>query len=175
MLNRKSQNFPADERKRLISDKSILHPRFFAIEDDTSYTEYEQSQIMSIASLASVAINNAALLEMSSTDMMTHLKLKYYFFNILTEAIDFAFLKNQNLAVLMFDIDFFKKFNDTYGHECGDFVLISVANLIKKSLRESDVASRYGGEEFTILLPDTGKTELKKLPTRETSSGKRFY
>ena len=109
----------------------ILQERI-AIEDDTSYTEYEQSQIMSIASLASVAINNAALLEMSSTDMMTHLKLKYYFFNILTEAIDSAFLKNENLSVLMFDIDFFKKFNDTYGHECGDFVLITVANLIKK-------------------------------------------
>ena len=148
----------------------LLLQERIAIEDDTSYTEYEQSQIMSIASLASVAINNAALLEMSSTDMMTHLKLKYYFFNILTEAIDFAFLKNQNLAVLMFDIDFFKKFNDTYGHECGDFVLISVANLIKKSLRESDVASRYGGEEFTILLPDTGKTEAILVAERIRST-----
>ena len=115
--------------------------------------------MMSIASLASVAINNAALLEISSTDMMTHLKLKYYFFNILTEAIDSAFLKNQNLAVLMFDIDFFKKFNDTYGHECGDFVLISVADLIKRNLRESDVASRYGGEEFIIAFPDCTEEE----------------
>ena len=148
----------------------LLLQERIAIEDDTSYTEYEQSQIMSIASLASVAINNAALLEMSSTDMMTHLKLKYYFFNILTEAIDFAYMKNQNLAVLMFDIDFFKKFNDTYGHECGDFVLISVANLIKKSLRESDVASRYGGEEFTILLPDTGKTEAILVAERIRST-----
>ena len=57
----------------------------------------------------------------------------------------------------MFDIDFFKKFNDTYGHECGDFVLISVADIIKKSLRDVDVASRYGGEEFTVLLCDTDK------------------
>ncbi len=147
----------------------ILQERI-AIEDDTSYTEYEQSQIMSIASLASVAINNAALLEMSSTDMMTHLKLKYYFFNILTEAIDSAFLKNENLSVLMFDIDFFKKFNDTYGHECGDFVLITVANLIKKSLRETDVASRYGGEEFTVLLPDTGKDEAILVAERIRST-----
>lgn len=147
----------------------ILQERI-AIEDDTTYTEYEQNQIMSIASLASVAINNAALLEMSSTDMMTHLKLKYYFFNILTEAIDSAFLKNENLAVLMFDIDFFKKFNDTYGHECGDFVLITVANLIKKSLRESDVASRYGGEEFTVLLPDTGKDEAILVAERIRST-----
>lgn len=136
----------------------ILQERI-AIEDDTSYTEYEQNQIMSIASLASVAINNAALLERSSTDMMTHLKLKYYFFNVLSDAIDSAFLTNQQVAVLMFDIDFFKKFNDTYGHECGDFVLINVANIIKSSLRDTDMASRYGGEEFTVLLDKTGKDD----------------
>lgn len=136
----------------------ILQERI-AIDDDTSYTEYEQNQIMSIASLASVAINNAALLERSSTDMMTHLKLKYYFFNVLSDAIDSAFLTNQQVAVLMFDIDFFKKFNDTYGHECGDFVLINVANIIKSSLRDTDMASRYGGEEFTVLLDKTGKDD----------------
>ncbi len=136
----------------------VLQERI-AIEDDTKYTDYEKEMIMSIASLASVAINNAVLVEESSTDMMTHLKLKFYFFNVLTQSIDAAFLNNQNLAVLMFDIDFFKKFNDTYGHECGDFVLISVADIIRKNLRETDVASRYGGEEFTVLLNDTGKDE----------------
>ena len=143
-------------QKNHLNGMLILQERI-VIEEDTSYTDYEQSQIMSIASLASVAINNAALMEMSSTDMMTHLKLNYYFFNYLTEAIDSAFLKKENIAVLMFDIDFFKKFNDTYGHECGDFVLISVADIIKKSLRDVDVASRYGGEEFTVLLCDTDK------------------
>lgn len=143
----------------------ILQERI-AIEDDTSYTEYEQNQIMSIASLASVAINNAALVEKSSTDMMTHLKLKYFFFNALSDQIDTAFLNNKNLAVLMFDIDFFKKFNDTYGHECGDFVLITVADIIKKSLRDSDMASRYGGEEFTVLLSNTGTNEAMLVAER---------
>ena len=143
----------------------ILQERI-AIEDDTSYTEYEQNQIMSIGSLASVAINNAALLERSSTDMMTHLKLKYYFYNVLAGAIDSAILRKGNLAVLMFDIDFFKKFNDTYGHECGDFVLINVANIIKSNLRDSDMASRYGGEEFTVLLNKTGKDEALLVAER---------
>lgn len=137
-----------------------------AIEDDTSYTDYEKEQIMSIAKLAALAINNAALMEMSSTDMMTRLKLKYYFFNILTESIDTAFLQGKNNAVLMLDIDFFKKFNDNYGHECGDFVLISVANLIKNNLRDSDVACRYGGEEFTVLLNNTAKTEALLVAER---------
>ena len=156
-------------QKNHLNGMLILQERI-AIEDESSYSEYEQNQIMSIASLASVAINNAALLEMSSTDMMTHLKLKYYFFNILTEAIDAAFLNKQNIAVLMFDIDFFKKFNDTYGHECGDFVLISVADLVRKNLRDSDVASRYGGEEFTALLMDAGKDEAMVVAERIRST-----
>jgi len=156
-------------QKNHLNGMLVLQERI-AIDDDTAYTEYERDQIMSIASLASVAINNAALLEMSSTDMMTHLKLKYYFFNVLTEAIDSAFLTNKNIAVLMFDIDFFKKFNDTYGHECGDFVLINVADLIKRSLRETDVASRYGGEEFTVLLADSGKDEAMLVAERIRST-----
>ena len=156
-------------QKNHLNGMLVLQERI-AIEDDASYSDYEINQIMSIASLASVAINNASLLEMSSTDMMTHLKLKYYFFNLLTEAIDAAFLNNQHIAVIMFDIDFFKKFNDTYGHECGDFVLKSVADLIRKNLRESDVASRYGGEEFTALLIDAGKEEAMAVAERIRST-----
>ena len=156
---------PLVEKTNHLSGILILQERI-AIEEETTYTEYEQNMIMSIASLATVAINNASLMEMSSTDMMTHLRLKYFFFNQLTEAIDKAFEQNENIAVLMFDIDFFKKFNDTYGHECGDFVLISVANLIKTSLRETDIASRYGGEEFTVLLRKGKKNEAMKVAER---------
>ncbi|MBO4532532.1 MAG: sensor domain-containing diguanylate cyclase [Treponema sp.] len=156
---------PLIEKANHLSGILILQERI-AIEDETTYTEYEQNMIMSIASLATVAINNASLMEMSSTDMMTHLRLKYFFFNQLTEAIDKAFEQNENIAVLMFDIDFFKKFNDTYGHECGDFVLITVANIIKSSLRETDIASRYGGEEFTVLLRKGNKTEALKVAER---------
>ena len=156
---------PLVEKTNHLSGILILQERI-AIEEETTYTEYEQNMIMSIASLATVAINNASLMEMSSTDMMTHLRLKYFFFNQLTEAIDKAFELNENIAVLMFDIDFFKKFNDTYGHECGDFVLITVANIIKSSLRESDIASRYGGEEFTVLLRKGNKDEAMKVAER---------
>ena len=156
---------PLVEKTNHLSGILILQERI-AIEEETTYTEYEQNMIMSIASLATVAINNASLLEMSSTDMMTHLRLKYFFFNQLTEAIDKAFETEENIAVLMFDIDFFKKFNDTYGHECGDFVLISVANIIKSSLRETDIASRYGGEEFTVLLRKGNQEEAMKVAER---------
>lgn len=122
------------------------------IDADCFYDEYESKQIFTIASLAAIAVNNAYLVERSSTDMMTHLKLKYYFFSVLTDKLDSAISSGKNLCVMMIDIDSFKKFNDTYGHACGDFVLQQVAEIITKSIRTDDMASRYGGEEFTVLL-----------------------
>ena len=130
------------------------------------FTDYEKEQIFSIASLAAVAVNNASLLELSSTDMMTHLKLKYYFFNVLTDKLDAALAHDHSLCVLMFDIDFFKKFNDTYGHACGDYVLQQVAKIIKTSIRSQDMASRYGGEEFTVMLSNTSKEEALTVSER---------
>lgn len=134
--------------------------------EDSNYTDYEKDQIQNIASLGAIAINNAALIERSSTDMMTQLKLKYYFFNVLTEKLDTALTQKQPLSVLMFDIDFFKHFNDTYGHECGDYVLKSVAHIIKSNMREEDLASRYGGEEFTAMLFNTKKDDAVQIADR---------
>ncbi len=120
--------------------------------DDLSYSDYEKKQIAMLANLGAIAVNNASLVEISSTDMMTHLKYKYYFYNILSDRMESTLNSNGILSVVMFDIDFFKKVNDTYGHNCGDYILASVASIIKKSIRGKDLAARYGGEEFTLLL-----------------------
>lgn len=132
----------------------------------TDYSEYDVSQIITIASLVSMAINNATLLERSSTDMMTHLKLKYFFFNVLSDKLDQSIASNLEVGVIMFDIDHFKSFNDTYGHACGDYVLILVSKIIKSSIRQQDVASRYGGEEFTVMLPNTDKDNALAVAER---------
>ena len=142
--------------------------------DDASYSDYEKEQVSVIASLASVAINNAALLERSSTDMMTHLKLKYFFYNVLTDKLDQALAGEKNLSVIMFDIDFFKRFNDTYGHACGDYVLQTVAKIIKSSIRDKDMASRYGGEEFTVLLNETNTEDAMIVAERIRSKVEQF-
>lgn len=153
--------------KNRVNGLLVLGERFASgAEDGAVYDEYDKHQISIIASLAAVAINNASLLELSSTDMMTHLKLKYYFFNVLTDKLDSAIMQDVHLSVLMFDIDFFKKFNDTYGHACGDYVLQQVASLIKGSIRSQDLASRYGGEEFTVLLSDTNKKDAVFIADR---------
>ena len=70
------------------------------------------------------------------------------------------------IGILMFDIDFFKKFNDNYGHACGDYVLQTVASLIKESLRGDDMASRYGGEEFTVMLSNADREKSMKVAER---------
>ena len=134
--------------------------------DGTAFNDYDIKQILNIASLASMAINNAALLERSSTDMMTRLKLKYYFFNQLTDKLDLANAQGLPMGVIMFDIDHFKSFNDTYGHACGDYVLTTVAKIIKSSIRAQDMASRYGGEEFTVMLPNTLKEDALQVAER---------
>lgn len=63
--------------------------------------------------------------------------------------------KNRKFSLIMFDLDHFKKINDTYGHIIGDFVLFEVCRVIEKRLRDYDVFARIGGEEFIILLPNT--------------------
>lgn len=62
-----------------------------------------------------------------------------------------------NLSLFMMDIDYFKKVNDTYGHKAGDAVLIMLAEIFRKTLREVDIVGRIGGEEFAVLLPETDK------------------
>lgn len=136
------------------------------LSEESGYSDYEKEQITGIASLAAIAINNAALVERSSTDMMTHLKLKYFFFNVLTDKLDAALSNDKNVSVIMFDIDFFKRFNDTYGHACGDYVLQTVAKVIKSSVRSQDLAARYGGEEFTVLLNETRKEDAMTVADR---------
>ncbi len=136
------------------------------LSENNGYTDYEKEQIAGIASLAAIAINNAALVERSSTDMMTHLKLKYFFYNTLTDKLDSALANGTNLSIIMFDIDFFKRFNDTYGHACGDYVLQTVARIIKSGIRAKDMAARYGGEEFTVLLNDTNSEDAMTVADR---------
>ncbi|MBR1912815.1 MAG: GGDEF domain-containing protein [Treponema sp.] len=130
------------------------------------FSAYDKKQIADIASIAAITVNNASLLEISSTDMTTHLKFKYYFFNVLSDRLEEALASDVPLSVLMFDIDFFKAVNDSFGHACGDYILEKVAYIIKKSIRSRDLASRYGGEEFTIMLNKTTAENAVKVAER---------
>lgn len=111
--------------------------------------------ILGIASFASIAVHNAFLFEMTTTDMMTRLKMKHFFQSSLIDEQEKANQSGNPLSLIMIDIDHFKHLNDTYGHICGDQVLKEVAHTIQASIRHRDIAARYGGEEFVVLLPET--------------------
>ena len=108
-----------------------------------------------LASHASTALSKAKLYEKSITDGLTKLFIHVYFQNKLEEEIKRANRYHTKLSLLMLDIDHFKKFNDTYGHQQGDNILVNTAALIKDSIRDVDVACRYGGEEFSVIMPET--------------------
>jgi two-component system, cell cycle response regulator len=123
--------------------------------EGAEFSDYEREYVLNIAILAAGAINNAFLFEMTTTDMMTKLKMKHYFFSVLQEKMEASVLENKPLSVVMMDIDNFKTFNDTYGHSCGDVVLKETAVTLQEHVRAGDLAARYGGEEFCLLLSNT--------------------
>jgi diguanylate cyclase (GGDEF)-like protein len=100
---------------------------------------------------------------LSRTDPLTGLNNRRH----LDEILDYEFRRAQRydhgLALMVLDLDHFKKINDTYGHLGGDAVLRSLGILLRTHLRETDIAGRYGGEEFVIVLPETGLDAAKKV------------
>jgi diguanylate cyclase (GGDEF)-like protein len=120
------------------------------------FTERDVKLVEAMASTAAMAIKNSKLYEMAITDGMTKLYIHRYFQARLEDELVRARRYNNVLSLIMFDIDHFKNFNDTYGHQQGDVVIIETARILKSTLRQGiDVACRYGGEEFTVILPET--------------------
>ena len=99
--------------------------------------------------------------KLSNTDPLTKIYNRSKFFDELEREIDRLRRYKNSFSVLMADIDFFKKVNDVYGHQTGDSVLVSVVEEFKKNIRKPDIMSRYGGEEFIILLPSTNLDNAK--------------
>ncbi len=109
---------------------------------------------------------NRQLLEMANRDGLTGLYNHRYFQETLFKDFQRAVRYKESLSCIMFDIDHFKKFNDTYGHQTGDVVLKTLGGLIKELMRDSDLAARYGGEEFTLILYHTANYDAVMIAER---------
>jgi len=131
--------------------------------DGVPFSQEDAAFFHTLGSQIAVAINNAQLYAMAVTDGLTDLYVRRYFDLRMEEEFDQARRYNRCFALLMFDIDHFKKFNDTHGHQTGDMVLRQFAALLKENTRKSDICCRYGGEEMAIILPETALNEAALL------------
>jgi diguanylate cyclase (GGDEF)-like protein len=116
-------------------------------------------QLVQLTGMAIATLNLRTKLENQSIrDSLTGLFNRHFMQISLERELARAARRGQTLAVFMLDLDHFKKFNDTFGHAAGDMVLKAVAEIFRSNIRTEDIACRYGGEEFTIMLPDISHT-----------------
>ncbi|HEX8524020.1 MAG TPA: diguanylate cyclase [Tepidisphaeraceae bacterium] len=109
---------------------------------------------------------NAQLEQMAATDPLTGLYNRRYFGRVLDQMFAEAQRHDQDLSCVMIDLDQYKKLNDTFGHLVGDELLVSAGKCISANMRRMDVAARYGGDEFVLLLPHAGTDEAAKAAGR---------
>jgi len=102
---------------------------------------------------------NSGLVQISNTDKLTGISNRRFFQEKLEEQIVIYRKVEKPFSLLIIDIDHFKKVNDTYGHQIGDIVLVKLANILKNQVRKDDIVARFGGEEFTLILPNTDVDE----------------
>ena len=135
--------------------------------DNLKFNANDTKLMMVLGSQAAVTINKAKVYEESITDGMTKLYIHRYFQARLDAELSRAARYGTKLSLLLFDVDHFKRFNDTYGHQQGDIVLIEAAKIVKDSVRDNiDIPCRYGGEEFTIIMPETDAVGARVLAER---------
>jgi diguanylate cyclase (GGDEF)-like protein/PAS domain S-box-containing protein len=108
----------------------------------------------------------AELMKLVNTDPLTNLSNRRYFFEYIDLELKRLKRTPRDFSVMILDVDYFKKINDTYGHYTGDQVLIQVSERIKSCLRDSDLVARIGGEEFGVFLPDTPLQGAHKVAER---------
>jgi diguanylate cyclase (GGDEF)-like protein len=130
----------------------------------------DRALLRALAALAAAAIEKARLIgelqQLATIDDVTGLYNRRHFFELAGREVGRAQRYDRSLAVILFDIDHFKQFNDTYGHATGDEVLRAVAARCRQALRDMDLLGRYGGEELVALLPESALLDAGKAAER---------
>ncbi|HEC78167.1 MAG TPA: sensor domain-containing diguanylate cyclase [candidate division WOR-3 bacterium] len=158
-----------------IFNPDICYPIFFqekkfgviAITRKQNLEERERNLLGVVSGIAGVALNNtrsfADITLTAHTDPLTRLFNIGYFRDKLDKELNRAKRFQHNLAVSIIDLDNFKTYNDTYGHQAGDHLLIQLSHIFKKHFDEMDTLARYGGDEFIVMCPEINKQELARI------------
>jgi len=133
--------------------------------------DFDLASMMSlVGNQVSLILEKVKLFEktrhLSITDPLTGLYNVRYFYRALNHEIERSQRYDDEFSLLIFDIDDFKRINDTYGHQIGDDVLRELSGIMLQHSRKTDIVSRYGGEEFVLILPRTGKEEAVRIAER---------
>ncbi|MDD2716767.1 MAG: diguanylate cyclase [Candidatus Wallbacteria bacterium] len=134
--------------------------------DNSSFTASDMELLLTISTQMAISLDNSKLYELAIRDGLTGLYIYRYFQIRLDEEIVRARRYKDPLTLIMVDIDHFKNFNDKFGHQQGDIVLREVAGIIQATARATDIACRYGGEEFGVILPNTAAEQAMILAER---------
>ena len=117
---------------------------------------------------------NKLLENLANIDGLTEINNHRFFQNFLDREINRSIRNERAISILLADIDNFKKFNDTYGHQTGDFILKELCRVCKEEIREYDLMARYGGEEFIFVLPETGPDEARVVAEKIRSTVEKY-
>ncbi|MFB4163043.1 GGDEF domain-containing protein [Alteribacillus sp. JSM 102045] len=126
------------------------------------FTFHQFKLLQSLVHHSTLAFLNAMLHEQLETMVITDHLTKLHSRHYLDECILRALTQEKEGTFLLFDIDKFKKVNDTFGHQTGDQIIIQVGSIIQQNIRKNDIAARWGGEELAVYLPQTAASAGKK-------------
>jgi diguanylate cyclase (GGDEF)-like protein len=148
----------------------------FADDRDERVRELQEQLADLEAANSELLCRNSALSEISARDALTGLYNRWYVMEKIDSEMNRSLRHRSPVSLIMLDIDHFKRVNDSFGHSAGDRVLRSVGQVLRDSCRIYDVAGRYGGEEFCVVLPETkvGNTTVVAERIRERLAANRF-
>lgn len=175
--NKKLQGVLIIFSNRNFDQKQILLMKYFAphmavhLDNARLYQLTKETAVEN----ARLYLNLSKLYQQATSDELTGLYNRNFMMQRLKEELKKAWRFKQPLAIIFADVDFFKKVNDEYGHQMGDRLLTEFGELLKSSVREYDVACRFGGEEFVILLPHTTLENAEELAERLRRKTQQHY
>ncbi|WP_338114188.1 sensor domain-containing diguanylate cyclase [Thiorhodococcus mannitoliphagus] len=123
-------------------------------------------QLVTLVDVSELKAIQEELRAASQTDALTGLFNRRFLYQRLAREIELVQRYGYALSIILFDLDYFKRINDTLGHRAGDEVLIRVSVVLKRCLREVDIAGRYGGEEFLVILPNSTVGQAREAADR---------
>lgn len=176
VITRKNRNIQALMVFSDVTDKRELEMELLEKNSEMEKTLWEMAEVKDALEARAGELNRATeelkvlnekLSQLSITDGLTEIYNHRHFQDRLTQEMErFHRAKDGVLSLLIIDIDDFKHFNDTYGHQCGDIVLKQLAEILKGNVRGMDILARYGGEEFAVILPNAKTEDAAKVGER---------